>query len=111
MNTLHRTPARGPPRGSSHYRPDSALTTGFGGFPNPLTLAAGAITRRIAASGSERRNSERSLSVESDRSQPPPPAKSVLYFSFTPKVGRNSKFKGLSTEQQEELGGVEFRVR
>ncbi|ORY75669.1 cation transport protein-domain-containing protein [Leucosporidium creatinivorum] len=104
-NSLHRTPSRRPPRASSHFRPDSALTTGFGGFPNPLALAAGAITRRIAASGSERRPS-----VESEPPQPPPPAKSVPYFTFTPTVGRNSKFKGLTTEQQEELGGVEFRA-
>lgn len=81
------------------------MSRGFGGFANPLTLAAGAITRRIAARGSDRRSS-----VESERPPAPPPAKSVPYLTFIPNVGRNSKFKGLTTEQQEELGGVEFRA-
>jgi Trk-type K+ transport system membrane component len=32
------------------------------------------------------------------------------YLSFQANVGRNSNFKGLTTEQQEELGGVEYRA-
>jgi len=38
-------------------------------------------------------------------------SKSVSYISFNTEVGRNSKFLRLNAEQQEELGGVEYRVR
>lgn len=31
------------------------------------------------------------------------------YLSYTPTVGRNSKFLGLTEEQKEELGGIEYR--
>lgn len=36
--------------------------------------------------------------------------KPAPYITFDAIVGRNSRFKALSTAQQEELGGVEFRV-
>lgn len=93
---LTRRPARMPT-----YRPDSSMTTGYGGFPNPISIAATAVGRRIAAS-TERRPSVHS--TEAPKVAPAP------YLSFAPTVGRNSKFKGLTTEQQEELGGVEFRA-
>ena len=32
------------------------------------------------------------------------------YFTFQPNVGRNSLFVGLTEEQREELGGVEYRA-
>jgi len=32
------------------------------------------------------------------------------YFSFTPTVRRNSLFVGLTEEQRDELGGVEYRA-
>lgn len=38
------------------------------------------------------------------------PGKPVPYISFDAVVGRNSQFKDLSTEQLEELGGVEYRA-
>jgi hypothetical protein len=37
--------------------------------------------------------------------------KPVSYISFDAVVGRNSKFHGLTSAQQDELGGVEYRVR
>ena len=32
------------------------------------------------------------------------------YFTFNPTIGRNSLFLGLTEEQREELGGVEYRA-
>ena len=32
------------------------------------------------------------------------------YFTFQPTIGRNSLFVGLTEEQREELGGVEYRA-
>ena len=34
----------------------------------------------------------------------------VPYFSFTAIVGKNSVFHGLTEDQLEELGGIEFRA-
>lgn len=36
--------------------------------------------------------------------------KPVSYITFDATVGRNSRFRGLTTAQQEELGGVEYRA-
>lgn len=36
--------------------------------------------------------------------------KLVNYLTFDAEVGRNSNFRGLTKEQEEELGGVEYRV-
>lgn len=38
------------------------------------------------------------------------PGKPVPYISFDAVVGRNSQFKDLSSDQLEELGGVEYRA-
>lgn len=48
--------------------------------------------------------------VPTHHNAPPPGAKSVPYISFHAIVGRNSAFHGLTNEQMEELGGVEFRA-
>ena len=39
-----------------------------------------------------------------------PSGRPVTYISFDAVVGRNSEFKALTTEQLEELGGVEYRA-
>ena len=96
FSPLTRRPAR-----MGSVRPDSAMTTGYGGFPNPVSIAVSAVSRRIAA-GTERRPSVQSAEVPAPKISPDQ--------SFAPTEGRNSKFKGLTVEQQEELGGVEFRV-
>lgn len=83
------------------FPPDSAINTGYGGFPNPLSIAATAVVRRLAVNVDRQASSP---TAEEPSSTPAP------YLSFTPTMGRNSKFKGLTKEQQEELGGVEFRV-
>lgn len=95
------------PRRPVRTRPaDSALTAGFGGFPNPLLLAAGAISRQL-----QPRSRPSIISLESSHSGATPKLKpKPTYLTFEAQTGRNSKFKGLTSEQQEELGGVEYRA-
>ncbi|BGP36458.1 hypothetical protein JCM10449v2_000359 [Rhodotorula kratochvilovae] len=103
----------------------SAMHTGFGGFPNPLVAVAGLARQRIPA---VRNVFERNLTMArtttmlSTHSRGDDGAsgamkhpatgavKPVSYISFDAIVGRNSKFHGLSDAQQEELGGVEYRA-
>ncbi|GAA5876158.1 hypothetical protein JCM16303_007040 [Sporobolomyces ruberrimus] len=104
---------------------DSAMHSGFGGFPNPLVAAAGFARSRIPAM---RNAVERTVTIprtttmmsthshdsrmgtttfagsESNYIKP------VSYITFDAVVGRNSRFHGLTTAQQEELGGVEYRA-
>ncbi|KAL7422889.1 hypothetical protein Q5752_002186 [Cryptotrichosporon argae] len=94
-------------------RIDTRLS-GFGGFPTPLELAKTGfhkvfprasdtlaktltipLTRTVTGRGS--------ISGEGG-------AKEVPYISFSAVVGRNSRFQGLTEEQMEELGGVEYRA-
>ncbi|KAA1472124.1 TrkH-domain-containing protein [Dentipellis sp. KUC8613] len=46
----------------------------------------------------------------SDRGHIPDGARPVSYFSFPVRVGRNSHFRGLSEDDYDELGGVEYRA-
>jgi hypothetical protein len=110
-----------PPRTATHR---SAKTTGYGGFPNPIvagfrflhkrvppaleraTTMNRAPTMRAPTSASLRRTgtiySQHSITDE---------GRPVNYISFDAIVGRNSHFHKLTTAQEEELGGVEYRVR
>ncbi|SCZ90322.1 BZ3500_MvSof-1268-A1-R1_Chr1-3g01916 [Microbotryum saponariae] len=95
-----------------------ALNTGFGGFPNPIVVAADYARKRIPVFNTV---VERNLTLPptqtlaSVHSGLGPPTdtqnlKPVSYISFDAVVGRNSKFRGLTSAQQEELGGVEYRA-
>lgn len=96
------------------YAPDLALTSGFGGFPNPLTAAAGYARRRLQPAVEKHLTMPRTNTITSIKNNPSvhiaPGTRGVTYISFDAVVGRNSKFHGLTTAQQEELGGVEYRV-
>jgi len=117
--TLTRTgTSTGPPN-------DSARMQGFGGFPNPLVAAATYAKNRIPniRNAVERSTTmQRTTTLRSVRSMDSrmgtttfagsehPNTKAVTYISFDAVVGRNSRFHGLTTSQQEELGGVEYRA-
>lgn len=105
---------------------NSAMHSGFGGFPNPIFAAAEFARARIPTirSAVERTVTiPRTTTMMSTHSQDSrmgtttfagsehPHVKPVSYISFDAVVGRNSRFHGLSDAQQEELGGVEYRVR
>ncbi|GEM06129.1 potassiumion transporter [Rhodotorula toruloides] len=102
----------------------AAMHTGFGGFPNPLYAAASLAKSKIPAlrNAVERTATmQRTTTMLSTHSHGGTSSggvkhegtgnfKPVSYISFDAVVGRNSKFHGLTTAQQEELGGVEYRA-
>ncbi|GAA5922294.1 uncharacterized protein JCM15063_003250 [Sporobolomyces koalae] len=117
--TLTRTATNNPPP------INSAMHSGFGGFPNPIVAAADFARSRIPTirNAVERTVTiPRTTTMMSTHSQDSrmgtttfagsdhPHVKPVSYISFDAVVGRNSRFHGLTTAQQEELGGVEYRA-
>lgn len=52
----------------------------------------------------------RTMSLVSGRADAQPGAKVVPYISFDTIVGRNSSFHHLTSEQRDEIGGVEYRA-
>ncbi|BGO99221.1 hypothetical protein NBRC10513v2_000325 [Rhodotorula toruloides] len=102
----------------------AAMHTGFGGFPNPIYAAASLAKSKIPAlrNAVERTSTmPRTTTMLSTHSHGGTSSggvkhegtgnfKPVSYITFDAVVGRNSKFHGLTTAQQEELGGVEYRA-
>lgn len=102
----------------------AAMHSGFGGFPNPLYAAASLAKSKIPAlrNAIERTATmPRTTTIRSTHSHGEASTggvkheasgnfKPVSYITFDAVVGRNSKFHGLTTAQQEELGGVEYRA-
>jgi hypothetical protein len=83
------------------------MNQGFGGFPNPITLVAGYARFRIPGLERSLTPPRTMTSAAANRSNP----REAPYISFGATVGRNSRFKHLTKAQEEELGGVEYRVR
>ncbi|KZO98890.1 hypothetical protein CALVIDRAFT_511724 [Calocera viscosa TUFC12733] len=79
---------------------------GFGGWPGPHELFA-KINQKLFPK--LHRTLSRTMSIALSETLPTAMQGSP-YLSFTAVVGRNSKFHGLTSEQLEELGGVEFRA-
>ncbi|QRV98028.1 potassium/sodium transporter [Ceratobasidium sp. AG-Ba] len=76
--------------------------SGYGGFPMPHELAGRAIKKYLPQTFTLPRTlTGASVAAES---------RPVPYISFNAIVGRNSQFHDLSQEEQEELGGVEYRA-
>lgn len=97
------------------------MTSGFGGFPNPVKIVASAARDRLASRGNTtgvNNNLElaRTTTLQSIHSQgglsnfAAGPTRAVSYISFDAVVGRNSRFYSLTSAQRDELGGVEYRV-
>ncbi|KAJ1305946.1 hypothetical protein OPQ81_010663 [Rhizoctonia solani] len=76
--------------------------SGYGGFPMPHELAGRAIKRFFP----QTLTLTRTLTMGSGTAEP----RQVPYITFDAIVGRNSQFHDLSQEEQEELGGVEYRA-
>ncbi|KAI0250399.1 cation transport protein-domain-containing protein [Lactifluus subvellereus] len=90
------------------YRDDS-----FGGFGSPLNWFIELLHRLFP---SLKQNLHRTLTMPrarlfiSEQGEVPPGARPVSYLSFNARVGHNSRFIGLSQDDYEELGGVEYRA-
>jgi hypothetical protein len=101
---------------TSYNYPSQRLPTkhgGFGGFPMPHEIAKNLfsylfpklqrrLTRTITL--------PRTTTLASRRGDGVVGAKPAPYISFDVIVGRNSAFHQLTREQQDELGGVEYRA-
>lgn len=96
------------------------MTTGFGGFPNPVKVVANAAQKRLLPKVAtlDMARTTTLQSVYSDRGNTDGglsniaggPTRAVSYISFDAVVGRNSRFYSLTSTQRDELGGVEYRV-
>jgi len=105
-------------RPTTSRRPDTKLS-GFGGFPTPFEIAKSLVhklapetTRTLTQSftmprtATIGRRDTMGPSTMSDGGID----KEVPYISFAATVGRNSRFTGLTEDQMDELGGVEYRA-
>ncbi|KAH9030360.1 TrkH-domain-containing protein [Lactarius pseudohatsudake] len=84
------------------------------GFGSPVNWFVETLQRLFPSLG---RNIHRTLTMSdaprllvSDQGEVPPSARPVSYLSFKARVGHNSRFIGLSDDDYEELGGVEYRA-
>ncbi|OWZ79653.1 potassium ion transporter [Cryptococcus neoformans Tu401-1] len=99
-------------RPMNSHRTDARLE-GFGGFPTPLNIGK-KVFRKVFPETSK--NLARTFTVPrtntmSGRSTGQgTESKDAPYISFSATIGRNSRFEGLTTEQMDELGGVEYRA-
>lgn len=103
-------------------RGTTSMTTGFGGFPNPVKVVANAAQKRllpkVATLDMPRTTTLQSVYSDRGNSQADGglsnisggPTRAVSYISFDAVVGRNSRFYSLTSTQRDELGGVEYRV-
>ncbi|KAJ7686542.1 cation transport protein-domain-containing protein [Mycena rosella] len=88
--------------------------TGFGGFPMPHEIARNLFSRffpKLQRKFTRSMTLPRTTTLASSRGDiGVVGAKPVPYISFDAIVGRNSAFHRLTKEQQDELGGVEYRA-
>ncbi|ODO12037.1 hypothetical protein I350_00821 [Cryptococcus amylolentus CBS 6273] len=100
---------------NSNRRQDHRLQ-GFGGFPTPLDIGK-KVFRRVFPE--THKNLSKSFTMPRTNTYSgkstmittgPSEGKEVPYISFAATVGRNSRFQGLTKEQMDELGGVEYRA-
>ena len=86
----------------------------LGGFTNPFNWFMNCLYHLFPSFKRElRRTLTTPLSpvlLVSDQGEVPPGARQVSYLSFNARVGHNSRFIGLSDDDHEELGGVEYRA-
>ncbi|EED83408.1 predicted protein, partial [Postia placenta Mad-698-R] len=98
-------------RRSSMHVP--AMHSGFGGFPMPHQIASRLFSRlfpKLEHKLTRTLTLPRTRTIASQHGSLAPGARAVSYISFEATVGRNSRFRALTRDQQEELGGVEFRA-
>lgn len=88
--------------------------SGFGGFPMPHEIAHSVFSRlfpKLKRKLTRTVTIPATTTIASHRGDTiPPGVRTVPYISFEAVVRRNSNFPLLSTEQLEEIGGVEYRA-
>ncbi|KAL0955885.1 hypothetical protein HGRIS_002083 [Hohenbuehelia grisea] len=100
--------------GTTHtHRPVLTKHRGFGGFPMPFRIIK-KIFRRLFPHAHEKLARTMTIplttTITTHREGRAGGGKPVSYISFEAVVGRNSAFHTLTSEQLEELGGVEYRA-
>lgn len=121
-----RRPATGEfPRTRTTATQFSTRHEGFGGFPNPIFAIPALIKKKLDDRTRTINRTATQQSMPRTMTQNRPHAlqrtgtiasgvyddpRPVNYISFDAVVGRNSHFKSLTQAQEEELGGVEYRV-
>ncbi|KAK4698324.1 Trk/Ktr/HKT type cation transporter, partial [Phenoliferia sp. Uapishka_3] len=80
----------------------------FGGFPNPISLATSLLFARRNTMPVPRTTTFASTHITGGERRPTD--KLISYLTFDAEVGRNSNFRKLTMEQEDELGGVEYRA-
>ena len=95
-------------------KPDTRLS-GFGGFPTPFEIirnVADHVFPKATKNVTKTMSMPRTSTIGGPGTVDPTrgDSKEVPYISFAATVGRNSRFTGLTVEQMNELGGVEYRA-
>jgi len=86
---------------------------GFGGFPSPLDILRRLFNRFFPTLDRKLTRTltmPRIMSLAPGRTGAPTGARVVPYITFDAIVGRNSTFHRLTSEQRDELGGIEYRA-
>ncbi|KDQ20082.1 hypothetical protein BOTBODRAFT_125633 [Botryobasidium botryosum FD-172 SS1] len=97
---------------NSGLREPPSHERGFGGFPMPHVLLSRLLAKAFPSLGQKLTRTVTIPHVAtyvSHNGEPPQGAKPAPYITFDAVVGRNSQFERLTSEQEEELGGVEYR--
>ena len=97
----------------SPARKEELKNRDLGGFPMPWEILKRLIRRLFPKFNRKLTRTltmPRAVSLVSGRADAPPGAKVVPYISFDAVVGRNSSFHHLTSEQRDEIGGVEYRA-
>lgn len=86
------------------------MTKGFGGFPGPQTILIRLFRRYFPKLEQKFVRTVTIPLTTTVRSMNGGQGNGAPYVTFDAIVGRNSKFHGLTEENLEELGGVEYRA-
>ena len=102
-------------RPSASHLPDPKLQD-FGGFPTPFAIVKSLMVKTFPKQSKSigRTMTMPRANTIGGRGTTAPGGeavqKEVSYISFSAVVGRNSRFRDLTDEQMDELGGVEYRA-
>ena len=105
-------------RPQTSRKPPESKLSGFGGFPTPFEILS-RVARKVAPGAARTLTKSLTMTRTHTIGRPETMAtggtagtvpKEAPYISFAATVGRNSRFTGLTEEQMDELGGVEYRA-